>query len=327
MTEFNAAIFAAAGDHLGLEQWPGAAHNPTIVAMFADKGHSWVQDDETPWCAAFVGSVLAQLGLPHTGKLNARSYLDWGEGVDLQDAQPGDVVVLWRISPSAWQGHVGFFAGIDGDRVILRGGNQGNRVSDARYPISRVLGVRRAVATDAESNRPSLAQGARGMFVRDLQEQLTGLGYALGRVDGAFGPLTRDAVLEFQADNDLPTTGKVDARFWQALIDAPERPSRDVDIEDLRKSGSRTIGDADKGQAGTLVGVGSGAAILGLDRAEEALATIEQAEGLLSRGMGLVQAFWPVLLLVAVGGVLWWLFSDIKRARLDDAVRGRNLGR
>lgn len=327
MAQFNAAIFSAAGDHLGLDQWPGARHNPVIVEMFSTVGHSWVQDDETPWCAAFVGAVLASLGLPHTGKLNARSYLDWGEEVALQDAQPGDVVILWRNSPSAWQGHVGFFAGIDGDRVIMRGGNQGNKVSDARYPLSRVLGVRRAVAHDVQSNRPALAKGARGMFVRDLQEQLSGLGYALGRVDGIYGRLTRDAVLEFQGDNDLPTTGKVDAKFWKTLIDAPQRPVREVDIDDLRKGGSRTIGDADKGQAGTVVGVGTGAGILAIERAEEALATVEQAEGLLSRGMGLVQAFWPVLLLLAVGAVVWWLFSDIKRARLSDAVSGKHLGR
>lgn len=327
MSEYNAAIFAAAGAHLGVEEWPGARHNPVIVQMFADKGHGWVQDDETPWCAAFVGSVLASLGLPHTGKLNARSYEHWGEPVALQDAQPGDVVVLWRISPSAWQGHVGFFAGIDGDRVILRGGNQGNRVSDARYPVSRIVAVRRAVASDAESNRPGLAQGARGMFVRDLQEQLTALGYALGRIDGIFGQRTRDAVMEFQADNGLSVTGKVDARMWQALIDAPERPTRDLDMDDLRKSGSRTVGDADKGKAATGVTVLGGGGLLAIDRLDEALATAEQAEGLLTRGLGMVQAFWPVLLLIAVGGVLWWLFTDIQRARLDDAVRGRHLGR
>lgn len=61
MTTFNKQILAAAGEHIGLKEWPGMKHNPTVVAMFADVGHSWVTDDETSWCAAFVGSVLGNM--------------------------------------------------------------------------------------------------------------------------------------------------------------------------------------------------------------------------------------------------------------------------
>lgn len=148
----NAAILSAAGEHLGLKEWPGAKHNPRVVEFFEQSGHSWVKDDETPWCAAFVGAVLASVGLQGTGKLNARSYLDWGQAVD--DPRPGDVVVFWRGSKNGWQGHVAFFVRWDGDDgLIVRGGNQGNAVSDARYPRDRLLGFRRV-----RSQRSSLLQ-------------------------------------------------------------------------------------------------------------------------------------------------------------------------
>jgi len=138
------AIYQTASDYLGLKEWPGARSNPRVVEMFAASGNGWVQDDETPWCAAFVGAVLAQVGLTGTGKLNARSYLDWGDPVDLVDAQRGDIVVFWRGSRDGWQGHVGFYGGVLGNDVLVLGGNQGNAVSVAPYPKARLLGVRRA---------------------------------------------------------------------------------------------------------------------------------------------------------------------------------------
>jgi len=141
----NDAIAVAASSYLGLKEYPGAKHNELILEFAAIVGHSWVKDDETPWCASFVGAVLAQVGLPHTGKLNARSYLTWGDAVALEDAEVGDVVVFWRGSPSAATGHVGFYAGRanNGDIIVL-GGNQGNKVSKTPYPEDRLLAVRRA---------------------------------------------------------------------------------------------------------------------------------------------------------------------------------------
>jgi uncharacterized protein (TIGR02594 family) len=138
------AIYDAAEAHLGLQEWPGSRHNPTIVEFAETVGHGWVQDDETPWCASFVGAVLAQLGLPHTGQLNARSYLTWGEEVPLEQARKGDVVVFWRVDPNSWQGHVGFYAGRDSrGNILVLGGNQGNKVSIAPYGETRLLSVRR----------------------------------------------------------------------------------------------------------------------------------------------------------------------------------------
>jgi len=138
------AIYDAAHAYLGLEEWPGARHNPAIVEFWEASGINWVQDDETPWCAAFVNAVLAQLGLPYTGKANARSYLDWGDEVPLERAHRGDIVVFWRGSRDGWKGHVGFYEGVDRQgNILVLGGNQGNRVSVAPYSRERLLSVRR----------------------------------------------------------------------------------------------------------------------------------------------------------------------------------------
>lgn len=99
---------------------------------------------QTAWCAAFVDAVLNASGQGRgTGKLNARSYLNWGRPVT--EPQEGDVVVLSRGDPNGWQGHVGFYAGMTSDgKIRLLGGNQGNSVSISTFDANRVLGYRRA---------------------------------------------------------------------------------------------------------------------------------------------------------------------------------------
>jgi uncharacterized protein (TIGR02594 family) len=135
--------YVIASEELGTREIRGAQDNPRIVEYAAKVGHSWVEDDETPWCASFVGWALEESGLPSTRKLNARSYLEWGEAVDLKDAKAGDIVVFWRGSPSSWQGHVGFYVDHSAADVTVLGGNQSNAVTMAPYGMDRLLGVRR----------------------------------------------------------------------------------------------------------------------------------------------------------------------------------------
>lgn len=324
----NAAILEVAGRHLGVEEWPGARHNPAIVGFAKEAGHPQVRDDETPWCASFVGAVLAELGQPTTGSLAARSYEKWGRGVEVQAAEPGDIVVLWRGSPASWQGHVAFLVRLEGDACILRGGNQGNRVSDQPYPMSRIVAVRRAEPdAPAASNRPVLRHGDRGVFVEDLQEQLIALRYPLGRVDRIFGDRTRAAMLAFQADQGLKPDGVAGRETWAALATAEPRPEREVTAQDLREEGSRTIRKADGAQAGTGIAIVIGSLTLTMESFDDALGALEQAEGLLQRAMVLVQSFWPILLIGVVGVAVWQLIDGIKRARVEDAQTNRNLAR
>ncbi|MDX0262891.1 TIGR02594 family protein [Sinorhizobium meliloti] len=94
----------------------------------------------TAWCAAFVNAVLASNGLPGSGSLMARSFLDYGTAT--QEPQPGDLVILRRGSGNV-QGHVGFYMGQENGRVRVLGGNQGDTVSEKSFAASSVLGYRR----------------------------------------------------------------------------------------------------------------------------------------------------------------------------------------
>ena len=46
--------------------------------------------------------------------------------------------------------------------------------------------------------------------IRAVQGQLTSLGYDPKGVDGKIGPNTRAAILRYQQDNNLETTGQID---------------------------------------------------------------------------------------------------------------------
>lgn len=176
-------VLDTAKEYLGLSEFPGAKQNPKIVKMFADTGNSWVKDDETPWCAAFVGAVLAQCGITGTGKLNARSYLDWGVEVPLEDAEPGDVVVFSR-GNSTTQGHVAFFdSWVNHSSLNVVGGNQGNAVTRQAYPVSRVLGVRRAAARKPVRTSPAQSTTVQASAVQ-ISTAVGGGVAAVGALDG-----------------------------------------------------------------------------------------------------------------------------------------------
>lgn len=130
---------AKARELLGLKEIVGSENEAKVVAFFKDAGNPGVKDDETAWCAAFVGAMLVRSGIKGTGKLNARSYLDWGD--KLTTPRVGAITVFRR-GNSSWQGHVAFFLRDLGATVEVLGGNQGNAVSIARYAKADVLGYR-----------------------------------------------------------------------------------------------------------------------------------------------------------------------------------------
>lgn len=66
-----------------------------------------------------------------------------------------------------------------------------------------------------------LQKGSNGRQVEAAQRILASYGYSLGSknpYDGSFGTKTDTAVREFQADNSLPITGKIDAATWAKLL-------------------------------------------------------------------------------------------------------------
>ena len=133
----------------GVAEVKGKSHNPRIVGWLQRVG-AWADADEVPWCSALVDEIAHRGGCCTSNSLRARSWLVVGEAVDgLTRARAGmDIVIFNRGGPHdatiiAAPGHVAFYAGHDDTRVKVFGGNQGDRVCNAWYPQTDILGIRR----------------------------------------------------------------------------------------------------------------------------------------------------------------------------------------
>jgi uncharacterized protein (TIGR02594 family) len=133
-------VEVALGEIGVVEQSGPELNSPRILEYFEEIGHSWVKTDETAWCSAFVNYVAKVAGYEYSGKLDARSWLDIG--TETNEPKIGDVVVLWRVDPDSWKGHVGFYIKDDEDYIWILGGNQSNQVKITKYPKYRLLGYR-----------------------------------------------------------------------------------------------------------------------------------------------------------------------------------------
>jgi uncharacterized protein (TIGR02594 family) len=140
---------AEARKHIGTREIPGPVHEPKILRWWRAIKRAGIRDDETPWCAAFVGGCLEAVGIVSTRFESARSYMTWG--VPLDGPQYGAIAVLWRTGG----GHVAFVVGRNADgNVALLGGNQGDAVSIAHFDERRIVGYRWPAIVPAPVNEP-----------------------------------------------------------------------------------------------------------------------------------------------------------------------------
>lgn len=168
------AWLARAHEEMGVEEIDGGESNPRIMQYFAaSPGSGWVKDDGTPWCGAFMAWLMEAHGPLPPEPLRARSWLSWGTPLD--EPVPGCVVVLRRgKDPKA--GHVALFQQWSKDKahVYLLGGNQGNRVSIARFRTADVLGYRWPAGVPVATGS-DLANGSR---IKKEARELVGVGGA-----------------------------------------------------------------------------------------------------------------------------------------------------
>lgn len=134
---------------LGVQEIAGPRDNPQILAMYAACGHPHIDADEVAWCAALVGSCLAENGLPlppRATNLMARSYLTYG--TKLAAPKPGAIAVWERGKPPF--GHVNIVEHVDlkAGTVVCIDGNVGNRVTRTTRQISDALAFRWPVAAE-----------------------------------------------------------------------------------------------------------------------------------------------------------------------------------
>ncbi len=129
-----------ARSYIGLREYKGSSHNKKILAWWKLIKTSF-EDDETPWCAGFVGGTLEEVGIRSTRSAMARSYDKWGS--ELSKPAVGCVVTFWRGSKSSWKGHVAYVVGKDQNgRLMCLGGNQGDEVNIKAFSSGRVVGYR-----------------------------------------------------------------------------------------------------------------------------------------------------------------------------------------
>lgn len=68
-----------------------------------------------------------------------------------------------------------------------------------------------------ESEIPLPPQGPYKPTNKQIQTALKNAGYYTAAIDGEIGPLTKKAIEQFQADNNLKVDGKVGPKTWAIL--------------------------------------------------------------------------------------------------------------
>lgn len=135
-------------------------HQKTIKGFFdnAVGGDTGFDPTKEAWCAAFVNHVLTELGAdlidskdPYD-KIRANKYKEYGEPVELENIQEGDIVVF-DFDKDGTADHVTFYAGSrvtdqgQGQYINVIGGNQGGKVSIREnhpyYVLDNVAAIRR----------------------------------------------------------------------------------------------------------------------------------------------------------------------------------------
>lgn len=121
-----------AKNYLGTEEIPGYNNNPIILGWWKRLGLPF-DDDETPWCAGFVGGCLEECGIKSTRSGLALSYSNFG--IRLFGPCIGAIATMKRTGG----GHVAFVAGKDKrGNLMLLGGNQSNAVNIKPFDVSRI---------------------------------------------------------------------------------------------------------------------------------------------------------------------------------------------
>lgn len=133
----------------GIIEVPGGGDNPRIVEYLRTTTipADLAEQDETPWCSAFVNWCVEHAGHRGTRSAAARSWLEWGKAIEVP--RRGCIAVFSRPGATPESAHVAFYMSTIAPRVAalatgytVLGGNQMNRVGVNVYSASRLLGFR-----------------------------------------------------------------------------------------------------------------------------------------------------------------------------------------
>lgn len=131
--------------YLGLQEIKDKKALMAFLKSQSIRGDIAIDPSITSWCAAFVNACERSVGKPGTGKLNAQSFRTYGDKVEIDDAEEGDIMVFHFPSDASWQGHVTYFVKYDdkNNLVDCLGGNQHNMVCYSNYIQDYITDIRR----------------------------------------------------------------------------------------------------------------------------------------------------------------------------------------
>ena len=95
-----------------------------------------------------------------------------------------------------------------------------NRTINNQNSVGVILSLssqKASASAKSSGSNSTLKVGSRGSKVKDLQKNLTKLGYSTKGIDGVFGKDTKNAVLAFQKACGLETDGIVGSKTQDAI--------------------------------------------------------------------------------------------------------------
>lgn len=219
----SAILLLARGELGQTEYTPKNKRKPNerVCEYFRDCGYK-VTDSQnplnTPWCALYIGAILKRAGYANTKSAMARSYIGYGSLIydnktkkgSLNDARPGDIVINWRGSRDDHvTGHIFFYLRHDKNYIYGIGGNQGDSVTEAKFPISRCLQIRRArnvplVSKTILSAGGSAGTGASAEVVNQVEKA-----FNMPAADGPLGIVSSSVDMARPLGDMLPTIAMV----------------------------------------------------------------------------------------------------------------------
>ena len=192
------------------------------VDMFDCRGYTY-------WCLKQVGITISGGGC--TSQWNTAA--NWVVKGPISE-MPRDRVCCIFVRKGSKMEHTGLYLG-DGTTAECSSGVQLKKSVASKWTHYAIpAGLYEDTPTPTPStDKPTLRKGDKGAYVIELQKDLVGLGYDLGKygpekngVDGSFGQKTEDAVKAFQRTHTgvggtkLAVDGVVGKNTWWALDNA-----------------------------------------------------------------------------------------------------------
>jgi uncharacterized protein (TIGR02594 family) len=145
--------------------WKENVSNQRIIDCYKAAGNN-INNDRTPWCAAFTTSIMNKVGGPARATLSSLAYRGVGTSIPVGDKSKwrlNDIVIFSRNGG----GHIGFFRGYNpaNGSMLIAGGNQSDNLTETAFRGSGrmpVVYVGRVASTPPEYDTPVTFTGSAG---------------------------------------------------------------------------------------------------------------------------------------------------------------------